>query len=419
MTDKKGEINSTEQESAYLEEFQEQNAKMAKLVQIPPYLKEFQEQNASIAKMAKQVQIPSYLKEFQEQNASIAKLAKQVQIPSYLKEFQAQSSSIAKLAKQVQIPSYLKEFQAQSSSIAKLAKLVQTPSYLKEFQAQSSSIAKMAKLVQTPSYLKEFQAQSSSIAKMAKLVQTPSYLKEFQAQSSSIAKMAKLVQTPSYLKEFQAQSSSIAKMAKLGAFTAISNSFINTHKELVSNLNYIPAMAATFVDLDYETELNQINDENELIQSGYSLNEADKNNTFIQVFIALPYYVRLTIFLLFWESFMPILNSITANLLMPKVQEYIQSNTNSSVREINNAIKRIPFTIDDIDTQGLKFISRKEVSLRAGPSIKSEFLDELSQGQIISVLDKKKSWTKIKYKLEDDEIMQGWVLTRFTKKFIR
>ena len=312
-------------------------------------------------------------------------------------------------------------------SIEKINVLTKTPDYLKQFQVQNSAIAKMAELTKTPDYLKQFQVQNSAIAKMAELTKTPDYLKQFQVQNSAIAKMAELTKTPDYLKQFQVQNSAVAKMAELmktsliarSEISNISDNVINAHKELIRNFNYIPAMAGTFADIDYEKELNRTNGEIDLVHSSDLLIEADKNNKFIQVFSALPDYARLIIFLIFWESIMPIFNSITANLLTPVVEEYIQNNKDSSVREVNNGIKRLTLSFDDIDTKGLRFISRKEVSLRAEPSIKSEFLDELPQGQIVMVLEKQKSWTEIEYNLESGEIMRGWVLTRFTKKFTK
>ena len=63
----------------------------------------------------------------------------------------------------------------------------------------------------------------------------------------------------------------------------------------------------------------------------------------------------------------------------------------------------------------LRFISGDNVRLRAGPSTKTKILDELTLGQVVTVISKKRNWIEVEY--EDGEYFHGWVFTRYTSKF--
>jgi uncharacterized protein YgiM (DUF1202 family) len=70
-----------------------------------------------------------------------------------------------------------------------------------------------------------------------------------------------------------------------------------------------------------------------------------------------------------------------------------------------------------IDIENLRFVTRNNVKLRAKASTKSEVLDELVIGQVVTVLSKKKNWAEVVYQYDDGPALHGWILTTYTAKF--
>lgn len=136
------------------------------------------------------------------------------------------------------------------------------------------------------------------------------------------------------------------------------------------------------------------------------------------VFANLPPLVRAIFFFIFLHVFLPLVNSVSANLLTPLVESYLQDN-NLADREKVKGIKEIPLHLNNVTTEGLRFITGNNVRLRSEPSTKSEILDELLLGQVVTVLSKDRNWIEVAYTYEGGETMSGWVFTRYTAKFIR
>ena len=113
---------------------------------------------------------------------------------------------------------------------------------------------------------------------------------------------------------------------------------------------------------------------------------------------------------------------IAVDLLKPIVLEKIEDYFGSTDREKINAIKNIPKDkskkTKDINTNGIRFITRDETLLRKKPSVSSAILDEVELGQIVKILSKRRNWIEIEYHHESGEIMTGWVFTRYTKRFV-
>lgn len=103
---------------------------------------------------------------------------------------------------------------------------------------------------------------------------------------------------------------------------------------------------------------------------------------------------------------------------MPVIESYLQDDKLSN-REKVKGIKETPLLLNNVTTDGLRFITGNGVLLRSKPSTKSEILDELLLGQVVTVLSKDRNWIEVTYKYENGEAMSGWVFTRYTAKFIR
>ncbi|WP_158070083.1 SH3 domain-containing protein [Motiliproteus sp. MSK22-1] len=56
--------------------------------------------------------------------------------------------------------------------------------------------------------------------------------------------------------------------------------------------------------------------------------------------------------------------------------------------------------------------------LRKGPSRKTEILSEFDQGQVVTVISKKRNWIEVRYwDVLSKDYLQGWVFTKHTAYF--
>jgi uncharacterized protein YgiM (DUF1202 family) len=113
---------------------------------------------------------------------------------------------------------------------------------------------------------------------------------------------------------------------------------------------------------------------------------------------------------------LPMLNNISANLITPYVQKYLQTE-NLSDKEKIKKIKKVKIENSIIEINQLRFITGNNVRLRSGPSTRTEILDELSLGQVVTVISKKRNWIEVEYEYDEGEYLRGWVFTTYTAKF--
>jgi len=140
---------------------------------------------------------------------------------------------------------------------------------------------------------------------------------------------------------------------------------------------------------------------------------------FIEKFQNFSIQVKIVILWIFKNIFLTIILSIAANMLMPYINNYLESSSDKSNIDKVRHIKKIPKKIitEKIDTTYLRFISTDVLNVRYKPSTtKSKIIDQLTLGKIVEVLDKRKNWIKISYD-KDNKTIKGWVFTRHTKKF--
>jgi hypothetical protein len=143
------------------------------------------------------------------------------------------------------------------------------------------------------------------------------------------------------------------------------------------------------------------------------LADAQNHNIFSNIFAKIPLPVQAIIVFMFLYIIMPQINSI---LITPYVNEYLSS-SKATDREKIKEISKINSNSSIFGTDNLRFITGNNVLLRSGPSTKTEILDELCLGQVVTVLSKKRNWIEIEYVYQDNEVLRGWVFTRYTAHF--
>jgi len=158
----------------------------------------------------------------------------------------------------------------------------------------------------------------------------------------------------------------------------------------------------------------------EIAQATEILYEENDQKSFLEQFYRLSPFLQALVLYIIMSFLIPITNNIAANLLTPIVQEYITDKFKNDTDKIRN-IKAAPSKIihTKVDTSHLRFITAKRgLNVRSLPSIQksSTIKSTASFGTIVEVLDKRKNWIKISYKV-DGETVKGWVFTRYTKRF--
>jgi hypothetical protein len=146
------------------------------------------------------------------------------------------------------------------------------------------------------------------------------------------------------------------------------------------------------------------------------LSIADNQTKFSDVFAKIPLQVQTIIIFIFLQIILPHINNISANLITPYVNEYLLSSHATDKNKIKK-ISKINLDNPVLEMNKLRFITKNNVILRSGPSTKAEIIDELCLGQVVTVLSKKRNWIEVQYIYQDNEILHGWVFTRYTARF--
>lgn len=223
------------------------------------------------------------------------------------------------------------------------------------------------------------------------------------------------------LQSFASQQSAIDQaMAVMASSSGLKNaikSFATASPVILTDSSYLSEMAQIVSGLDLDSiNVSSIEGELENTESEFSSLESRAN--FISVFSNLPPFIQVILFFFLIHVFLPQVNSISANLITPMVDSYLEVSEKADRQKIKD-IKSIPLALKEINTTDLRFITGNNVRLRANPSTNSEIYDELALGQVVTVLTKKRNWIEVTYEYEDGESMSGWVFTRYTAKFVK
>jgi len=205
-----------------------------------------------------------------------------------------------------------------------------------------------------------------------------------------------------------------AKKATISPLTleSVAVQFAEASNLLLIEPDYLPELTISTLKVDIS------NLEEELSQSSEQFKNVKDVKTFVEVFNGLPPIVQGILYFLLINIFLPQFNSISANLLTPIVETYLEENTTSERNKIK-AIKNIPLSMVSINTDNLRFITGNNVRLRIEPSTNSEILDELVLGQVVTIVSKHRNWIEVMYKYEGSGSISGWVFTRYTAKFVK
>jgi hypothetical protein len=111
--------------------------------------------------------------------------------------------------------------------------------------------------------------------------------------------------------------------------------------------------------------------------------------------------------------------NVTANIVASKVQEKLIDSSSKPTVELVADIMKIPACeLSDLETAQLRFVTNHNVFLYEKPKM-SVVVERVKFSQVLVVLQKNKNWLEVSYKDADGEELRGWVLTRYTARFIK
>lgn len=218
--------------------------------------------------------------------------------------------------------------------------------------------------------------------------------------TSSIQQAMKAMQQMRIFEESESLVNTVQQMQSLGVI-AKSMQALNQHgifAQAVESFN-----GRTYIE-QFETEISDIE-----LSEAQTLLGSSGDSGFLEAFNKLHPKIQAFILFLFLQIFMPQVNEF---IFKPLIQNVLFANK-LNTDEIRT-LKKAP--LQDIYTENLRFTTRNGVKVRARPNTRSEVLDELGVGQILTVINKKKSWAEVAY-LVDGETCNGWILTTYTAKF--
>ncbi len=211
--------------------------------------------------------------------------------------------------------------------------------------------------------------------------------------------------------------SAMASISNYPAMGDVLASFVAASTMILREPTSLSAILASIEDGDFP-KFEAETFEADLTQAANKLNNASSQTSLLSVFWGLPQTLKIVFVFILLQILLPQVNSISANFLTPIAESYLLDN-NLTDKEKIKKIKNIPLHLDDVTTEGLRFITGNNVRLRSEPTTKSEILDELLLGQVVTVISKDRNWIEVTYTHVDGETMSGWVFTRYTAKFVR
>lgn len=239
--------------------------------------------------------------------------------------------------------------------------------------------------------LTSIKALASSIAEMSAAMSSSRTLREF--AKLNIASMTSLDATMKAFEQSSIELGSDAYSSHKAGFEYIARELVGTH----------------VIDDEQNIELEHSDDT--------SSTSSKAIDTLVSKFQKLPPLAQWLLMILLSHITLPIAQNVVANLLTPHVEQVMQNSDKPEQQKLKE-IQRLPLKLDSIETNGLRFITAEHLRLRQGPSTKSQVVDDLRRGQIVSVLSKERNWIEVRYEYEDGEVVTGWVFTRYTSRFV-
>lgn len=250
----------------------------------------------------------------------------------------------------------------------------------------------------------------------------------------------------------QALSQQIQKQLKESDYTEILKAVKSAKRNEVSSVEQNETKYGEHISqqenesiTNFETELlSKINLDSELIESIHDLGRAAASNddgflleavndlvyglpdvskrkitySLLEYYRNLPPYAKRVFEFLFGTVLGGLLLAIVIDVnkerLKPIIDTYVCKNPYATVRVVGFLV----CTATNGEIQNTRLVKGSFLNVRKTPNAKGEVLDILPQFEPVTLITKSKdlSWSLIRYKNEDNEVMEGWVFSRYLHK---
>lgn len=136
-------------------------------------------------------------------------------------------------------------------------------------------------------------------------------------------------------------------------------------------------------------------------------------------------------YLIIWLVLSPIQSAITDEVLnlikgttVPIIQQvktadykYVEKNIKIDVNNILNVNIESNDVKDDL-LKVFRYVSTDKLIMRQSNRVKSRVIYTLEFGQVVKVIHKDRNWSLVEYE-NDEDVIRGWVFTRYISKFKR
>lgn len=165
-----------------------------------------------------------------------------------------------------------------------------------------------------------------------------------------------------------------------------------------------------FVDEDTE------NDDEALLQA---LGTAETPERFAELLAKCSKWLKWALISFLIAVVLPYSVSVSANLSMPYIEQYLKQSTVVTQREQTKEIKKLSMGELGEALRDCRFVTAATLALRGTPNARAKSIDTLRFGQVVTVISVKPDWTEVAYEYGDGQVVTGWVFTRYLSKFRR
>lgn len=153
----------------------------------------------------------------------------------------------------------------------------------------------------------------------------------------------------------------------------------------------------------------------------YALPDYSKNNihqTLLEYLLKLTPLAQGLFKFLIYTIFLQLIIALQVDILKEKVKpvidEHICKSPNATVKSIGKFI----LCTTELDHKRTRLVKATSLNVRATPNTHGRLLDSLPQFEPVTLISKSKdlSWSLIRYKNQDDQVVDGWVLSRYLHK---
>ena len=150
-----------------------------------------------------------------------------------------------------------------------------------------------------------------------------------------------------------------------------------------------------------------------------ALDAAETPERYAELFARASKYLKWALLALVASVVVPFMVSVSANLAMPHIEEYLKQSPAVAPREQVKQIKKLSMGELGNALRDCRFVTASTLHLRSTPNSRAKSVDTLQFGQVVTVISTKADWTEVSYEYGDGELVSGWVFTRYLAKFRR